>query len=57
MEQLFPRLSPGGVLILDDYGHWQGARRAVDEYFQGHQVKILLHKIDYTGRIAVKVFE
>jgi O-methyltransferase len=57
MEQLFPRLSPGGVLILDDYGHWKGARRAVDEYFQGHQVKILLHKIDYTGRVAVKVFE
>lgn len=57
MEQLFPRLSRGGVLILDDYGHWQGARRAVDEYFQEHQVKILLHKIDYTGRVAVKVFE
>lgn len=57
MEQLFPRLGRGGVLILDDYGHWQGARRAVDEYFQGHQVKILLHKIDYTGRVAVKVFE
>lgn len=57
MEQLFPRLSRGGVLILDDYGHWQGARRAVDEYFQDHQVQILLHKIDYTGRVAVKVFE
>ena len=57
MEQLFPRLSRGGVLILDDYGHWQGARRAVDEYLLGHQVKILLHKIDYTGRVAVKVFE
>ena len=25
--------SPGGVLIIDDYGHWQGAARAVDEYF------------------------
>jgi len=57
MEQLFPRLSRGGVLILDDYGHWQGARRAVDEYFQGCQVKVLLHKIDYTGRVAVKVFD
>lgn len=57
MEQLFPRLSRGGVLILDDYGHWQGARRAVDEYFLEHGVKILLHKIDYTGRVAVKVFD
>ena len=31
MTHLFPLLQPGGVLILDDYGHWQGARRAVDE--------------------------
>jgi len=56
LEQLFPRLSRGGVLILDDYGHWQGARRAVDEYLREHQVKLLLHRIDYTGRIGVKVF-
>jgi len=57
MEQLFPRLSKGGVLILDDYGHWQGAKRAVDEYLEQHQIKLLLHHIDYTGRCAVKVFE
>ena len=57
MEQLFPRLSRGGVLILDDYGHWQGARRAVDEYLRAHHITLLLHQIDYTGRMAVKVFE
>ena len=33
MEMLYPKLVPGGVCILDDYGHWAGARRAVDEYF------------------------
>jgi len=33
LEILYPRLVQGGVLIIDDYGHWQGARRAVDEYF------------------------
>jgi O-methyltransferase len=54
LEQLFPRLVPGGVLIIDDYGHWQGARRAVDEYIQAQGLKILLHRIDYTGRIAIK---
>ena len=32
---LFPLLSPGGVLIIDDYGHWSGARKAVDEYLGG----------------------
>ena len=55
MEHLFPRLSKGGVLIIDDYGHWQGARKAVDEYLEKNKVKILLNRIDYTGRIAVKV--
>jgi hypothetical protein len=52
LEQLYPRLAEGGVLIIDDYGHWQGARRAVDEYFANRP--ILLNRIDYTGRIAVK---
>ncbi|HKT35400.1 MAG TPA: TylF/MycF/NovP-related O-methyltransferase [Nitrospira sp.] len=57
MNVLFPRLARGGVLIIDDYGHWQGAREAVDEYVKTHQLKLLLHPIDYTGRIAVKAFD
>lgn len=52
LEHLYPRLTKGGVLIIDDYGHWDGARRAVDEYF-GEQGP-LLHRIDYTARAAVK---
>lgn len=55
MEHLFPRLSKGGVLIIDDYGHWQGAKKAVDEYLEENDVTIFLNRIDYTGRIAVKV--
>ena len=43
----------GAVLIVDDYGHWEGCRRAVDEYFQKHGVRILLNRIDYTGRIGI----
>jgi O-methyltransferase len=54
LEHLFPRLAHGGVLIIDDYGHWQGARRAVDEYFIGSNVKILLNRIDTTARIGIK---
>jgi hypothetical protein len=53
LEHLFPRLVPGGVLIIDDYGHWQGARQAVDEYLAKSDVPILLNRVDYTGRIAV----
>jgi hypothetical protein len=54
MIHLFPRLCVGGVLILDDYGHWLGARRAVDEYLREHNVPLFLQRIDYTGRYAVK---
>ncbi len=34
LEHLFQRLSPGGVLIVDDYHYWRGSRQAVDEYFE-----------------------
>jgi O-methyltransferase len=54
LEHLYPRLSRGGVLIIDDYGHWAGARKAVDEYFAAHPPAPLLNRVDYTGRIAVK---
>jgi O-methyltransferase len=54
LRHLFPRLERGGVVIIDDYGHWRGARRAVDEYFATSDVKVLLNRIDYTGRIGVR---
>lgn len=52
LEHLWPRLSPGGVLLIDDYGHWQGARRAVDEFFGDRPP--LLHRVDYSCRVVVK---
>ena len=54
LVHLYPRLSDGGILIVDDYGHWEGCRRAVDEYFASDADPILLNRIDYTGRIAIK---
>lgn len=54
LEHLYPRLVEGGPLIVDDYGHWDGCRRAVDEYFAGSAEPLLLARIDYTGRIAIK---
>jgi hypothetical protein len=54
LVHLFPRLSKAGVLIIDDYGHWRGSREACDEYFAENRVPILLNRIDYTGRIALK---
>jgi O-methyltransferase len=52
LKYLYPRLELGGVLIIDDYGHWMGAKKAVDEYFCG---TVLLNRIDYTGRLIVRV--
>lgn len=54
LEILFPRLAVGGVCIIDDYGHWQGARKAVDEYLNKNNIKVLMHKIDHTGRVFIK---
>ncbi len=51
---LYPLLVPGGVLIIDDYGHWQGAQKAVDEYFAQAGIKPLLARIDYTCRMMIK---
>jgi O-methyltransferase len=53
LRHLYPLLAVGGVLIIDDYGHWEGCRRAVDEYFAEHPAP-LLTRIDYTGRVGVK---
>lgn len=54
MIHLFPRLVPNGVLIIDDYGQWQGARKAVDEYFEDNPCRILLNRIDFAARIGIK---
>jgi hypothetical protein len=52
LEVLYPRLVSGGVLIIDDYGSWQGARRAVDEYFGARAP--LLTAVDSECRVAIK---
>jgi hypothetical protein len=54
LVHLYPRLARGGVLIIDDYAYWQGARQAVDEYMRENDLALLLNRIDYTARIAVR---
>ena len=54
LEHLYPRLAPNGVLIIDDYGHWVGAKQAVDEYFATQKLKPFLSRLDYTGRLVIK---
>ena len=50
---LFPLLSKQGALLVDDYGAWQGARKAVDEYFR-EIPNSFISRIDYTGRLLIK---
>jgi O-methyltransferase len=54
LTHLYPKLSTNGVLIIDDYGYWEGCRKAVDEYFSEQKENILLNRIDNTGRMGVK---
>ncbi len=54
LEQLYNKLVFGGVLIIDDYGHWEGAKKAVDEFIRRNDLKLFLNRIDYTGRLAIK---
>jgi hypothetical protein len=54
LAHLYPLLTRHGVLIIDDYGHWDGARRAVDEYFAASAEPVFLHRVDYTARLHVK---
>ena len=54
LTHLYPRLHRNGALIIDDYGWWQGARQAVDEYLRDLEFAPLLHRIDETGRACIK---
>ena len=54
MEILYPRLVKGGIIIIDDYGHWKGSKKAVDEYLNKNNINVFLHRIDYTARLFVK---
>ena len=55
LETLYPRLSKGGCLILDDYGFWKGSKKATDEYFETLTSKPMLHVTDRDRRIGIKI--
>jgi hypothetical protein len=54
LEILFPRLVKNGILIIDDYGHWKGSKKAVDEYFNLKENFKWFHRIDYASRLLIK---
>jgi hypothetical protein len=46
LEHLYPLLSPGGALILDDYNYWEGCRKAADEYRDKHRISTPMVRVD-----------
>lgn len=54
MDVLYPFLNNNGVLIVDDYGHWRGSKKAIDEYFLSKNLTPVIEKIDYTGIKIIK---
>jgi O-methyltransferase len=54
LDHLYPRLARGGVLIVDDYFRWQGARKAADEYLADHEIPMFLARIDDSSVVGIK---
>ena len=40
LENLYPRITKGGILILDDYETFPGEAKAVDDYFKDQKIEI-----------------
>jgi len=55
LETFWPKVANGGVVILDDYGHWEGAKSAADEFFSSNVINALMVPIaGGGGRLIVK---
>jgi hypothetical protein len=54
LRHLYPLLTPGGILIIDDYGAFQGARLATDRFIEENRLPLFLSRIDVSVRLAVK---
>jgi len=54
LDYLYPKLVRGGIVIIDDYFRWQGARKAVDEYVEEHRIPIFWVRVDDASVIGVK---
>jgi O-methyltransferase len=55
LVHLYPRIVPGGILIIDDYGYWSGCREAVDQYFREQSLPCFMARTTSSIRTIVKV--
>ena len=54
LNELFDRVVNGGVIVIDDYGDWEGCKKAIDEFFEERKILPFLHHIDKGGRYFFK---
>lgn len=54
LENLYDRVAPGGVVIIDDYASFDGARKAVDEFFDGRSFAPFLFRTGRSERALIK---
>jgi O-methyltransferase len=54
LDALYDRVADGGMIQFDDYGYWQGARKAIDEFFKQRGITAPLERLDYSGRFLIK---
>jgi len=49
LEALYPKVAPGGFVIVDDYGAWEPCRKAVDDYRAAQNITEPIKEVDWTG--------
>ena len=54
LEGLYPSVVKYGSIVVDDYGHFEGCRKAVDEFVADLGYPVMLHHVDYSGRYWIK---
>jgi hypothetical protein len=54
LKHLYPRITRGGILIIDDYGVFPGETKAVDDFFKGKDVRIQRFPYAQTPCFVVK---
>lgn len=42
LEELWDSVSPGGIIAIDDYGYWEGCKKAVDEFCYPRSIRVVL---------------
>lgn len=54
LEYLYPKVVKGGIIIIDDYGYYEGCKKAVDEFFEKNKIVTFLSYSTYCCRYFIK---